>query len=399
MKKVLFIVVALLALAPVSYGATSKAAPKTLELGSPAPDFKLPGFVIEQSDSLESAQIRESVYRLQDFAQSEVLVIIFTCNHCPTAQAYESRIKKLADDYRDKSVAVVCITSNDPQAVRLDELGYTDLGDSYGETKARALYIGGFNCPYLYDGDHQAMAQAYGPVSTPHVFVFDKQRKLRYTGRIDNSENPINITKHETRNAIDALLAGRTPSVPKTRPFGCSLKWASKRESSRKAVEKWNQEQVSIEPITASAVKALVQNDSERLRLINVWATWCGACVAEFPDLVNINRMYRNRDFEVISISLDVLDNKAKALGFLQKKAASFSNFIYAGEDRDQLAEALDPSWSGAMPYTLLVSPAGKIIYRHTGMVDPLELKRAIVETKTIGRFFFNEEFPDRSLK
>src|SRR5262245_3441696 len=90
----------------------------TLPLGSAAPDFNLPG-------------VDGRNYALKDFAAAKILVIIFTCNHCPTAQYYEERIKKLVVDYKDRGVALVAISPNDPKSVRLDELGYTDLGDSF----------------------------------------------------------------------------------------------------------------------------------------------------------------------------------------------------------------------------------------------------------------------------
>lgn len=362
----------------------SAAPPPTLSLGSPAPDFKLMGFTVETAGN--QLQIRERAYTLQDFSAAEVLVLIFTCNHCPTAQAYEQRLKKLVVDYQKKPVAIIAITSNDPKAVRLDELGYTDLGDSYEDTKLRALEQQ-FNFPYLYDGDDQVVAQAYGPAATPHVFIFDKARKLRYTGRIDDGEDPREVTKRDTRAAIDALLAGQAPKVTKTRIFGCSTKWAEKRDSAKAAMERWSKEEASLESIDVAGIKALRQNAGKKLRLINLWATWCPACVAEFPDLITIHRMYRKRDFEMVTVCMDRPTRRDKALAFLQKQAASCRNYIYSGQDRDAFADALDPEWSGAMPYTLLVAPGGKVIYRHTGMIDPLELKRAIVDH--LGRYFF----------
>src|SRR6266571_2017232 len=143
--------------------------PPMLQIGAKAPDFNLPG-------------VDGKSYSLKDFADAKILVIIFTCNHCPTAQAYEQRIIKLNEDYKDKGVALVAISPNDPQAVRLDELGYTDLSDSFEEMKLRAKE-GKFTFPYLYDGRTQKTAKAYGVVATPHVYIFDHQRKLRYVGR------------------------------------------------------------------------------------------------------------------------------------------------------------------------------------------------------------------------
>ncbi len=361
------------------------AAPATLAIGSPAPDFNLRGFVIGQVAGSEP-NILERQYTFRDFAEAKVLVLIFTCNHCPTAQAYEQRIMALAHDYRDQGVAVVCISANDPLAVRLDEQSWTDLDDTYEQTKARALERG-FDFPYLYDGDKQEAGQAYGPAATPHVFIFDQARMLRYTGRIDDSENPEKVTQHETRDAIEALLAGRTPAVDKTRTFGCSIKWSDKRQSVREALDKWNQEPVSLETVDAEAIKIIAQNQTDKLRLINVWATWCGPCVIEFPELVTINRIYRNREFEMITINLDDPNLRDKALAFLKKQVASCRNTMYAEANKDLLAQALDPEWPGVIPYTLLIAPGGEIIYRCPGMIDSLDVKKAIIGY--LGRYFF----------
>ena len=242
---------------------------ETLEIGSPAPDFRLPG-------------VDGKTYALGGFRDAEILVVVFTCNHCPTAQAYEDRIQRLADDYKDKKVALVAISPNDPEAVRLDELGYSDMGDSLDEMKIRAKDKG-FRFPYLYDGQTQQVSLAYGPMATPHVFVFDRDRRLRFVGRIDDSEKPQRVTSHDTRNAIDALLAGRPVPVEKTRVFGCSIKWSDKRESAKKSLATWAKEEVGLKLIDEKAIRALVKNDGKKLRLINVWATWCGPCLVELP--------------------------------------------------------------------------------------------------------------------
>jgi peroxiredoxin len=337
----------------------------TLEIGQAAPDFCLPG-----ADGKEHC--------LKDFADAKVLVIIFSCNHCPTAQAYEGRIKKLVDDYRAKGVAVVMISPNDPKALRLDELGYTDVGDSLEDMKLRAEEQK-FNFPYLYDGDDQKVSRAYGPVATPHVFVFDSRRKLRYAGRIDDSAKPDRVKSRDTRNAIDAVLAGRPAPVEKTRTVGCSVKWSDKRPSVKASLERWAKEKVTLKRIDKAGATALVKNDSKKLRLINVWATSCGPCLGEFPELVAIHRSYRRREFELVTISLDPPEREEQALGILKEEHASSKNYLFTGENEYVLAEALDAKWEGAMPYTMLVAPGGKVVYRKQGELDPLELKRAIV--------------------
>lgn len=351
--------------------ATDAADPETLPVGSKAIDFSLPG-------------VDGKTYSLKDFAASKVLVIIFTCNHCPTAQAYEERIKQLVTDYSAKGVAVVAISPNDPLSVRLDEMGYTDVGDSFEDMKIRAKDKQ-FNFPYLYDGENSQLSMKYGPQATPHVFIFNNERILKYTGRIDDGEKPGTAKTHDTRAAIDALLTGAPVPVEKTKTFGCSIKWPDKRDYANAAIDEWAKEKVTIEELKLSDVKALLANQGTDYKLINVWATWCGPCVVEFPHFVNMNRMYRNREFELITISMDEMSKKPNALNFLTKKQASTKNYILNG-DKYKFIEALDKKWEGALPYTLFIAPGGKILYAKQGIIDPLEMKKMIADA--IGRIY-----------
>jgi peroxiredoxin len=337
---------------------------KTLEIGATAPNFALPG-------------VDGKTHRLQDFAKAKVLMVIFHCNHCPTAQAYEERIVQLHQDYQDRGVAVVVISPNDPQAVRLDELGYTDLGDSFEDMKVRARDRN-FRFPYLYDGETQETSAIFGVLATPHAFIFDEQRKLRYVGRIDDSDVKA-VKSHDARNAIDALLAGQPVPVEKTRVFGCSTKWSDKRESARQSLETWNKEPVDLKPVNEQALKQLLAKESPNYRLINVWATWCAPCIAELPKFVEMNRMYRRRKFELITISADEPSAKADALKVLKQNHVSSANYLFDEEDRDKLFDLIDEKWEGAIPYTVLLAPDGKVVYRKHGEIDPLAVKKAIV--------------------
>lgn len=349
--------------------------PVTLAIGTKAPDFKLQG-----TDG--------KMYSLSSFAKAKILVIIFTCNHCPTAQAYEDRIIQLANDYKTKGVQVVAVSPNDPDAIRLDELGYTDLSDTYAEMKLRHKQKK-FNFPYLYDGKTQATSKAYGPIATPHVFIFDKERTLRFQGRIDDVENPTKTPNtNDTRAALDELLANKEVANKTTKVFGCSIKWASKEKWLTEYQEKWAAEPVSLETIDETGIKDLLKNNSDKLRLINVWATWCGPCVTEFTDFITINRMYRGRDFEFVSISADNPSQKDKALKFLKTSQASGKNYIFNTDDKYKLIEAIDPKWQGALPYTLLVEPGGKIVYAKWGRIIVPEMKKTIVENTLIGRYY-----------
>jgi len=344
----------------------------SLAIGSTAPNFSLPG-------------VDGKTYTLQSFAKSKFLVVIFTCDHCPTAQAYEDTIKKLVTDYTPKNVAFVAISPNDAGSIRLDEMGYTDLGDTFDEMKIRAKEKS-FNFPFLFDGATSSVSMLYGPQATPHVFIFDQQRKLRFTGRIDDAFGVPGAAKSfDTKNALNELVANQPVKVEKTKTFGCSIKWPAKHDLVAAEAAKWKEEKVALEKLSIDSLKALLANNTKNFRLVNVWATWCGPCVTEFPDFVTINRMYRLRNFETISISMDELGRTPAALSFLEKKQASFKNYIADG-DKSQIIDAINKDWQGALPYTALIAPGGKIIYSTQGAIDPYEMKKLIVNS--LGRVF-----------
>lgn len=344
-----------------------------LAIGAPAPDFDLPG-------------VDGRNHRLAEFADAEALAVVFTCNHCPTAQAYEDRLVALAREYQPRGVAFVAVSPNDPKSLRRDEMGYTDVGDELDDMRVRAEEKG-FPFPYLYDGDDQSASMAYGPVATPHVFLFDANRRLRYAGRIDDADDPRKARSHDARNAIEAVLAERDVPVSVTRAFGCSIKWAGKSESVAEAQTAWEAEPVTLTEIAAPAARELASNPGDGWLLVNLWASWCAPCVAELPELADMQRTYGHRGLSVVTISIDEPETREAAVELLEKLHIPLQNYIYEGSDRDALADAVDPRWPGSLPHTVLIAPGGTAVYRAPGAFDPLAVRRAIVDR--LGRTYF----------
>ena len=172
-----------------------------LAIGASLPHFTLPSV---DGTSIDSRLIKDLL-----------LVVVFTCNHCPYAQAYEDRLISLGEHFDEEGVQFVLINSN-------DATDYPE--DSFEAMKKRSLQKS-FPFPYCFD-ESQNIAKAFGALCTPHCFVFNHERKLKYKGRVDdNWENPSEVTEQNLRDAIEAVLKGESPKVPEANAIGCSIKW------------------------------------------------------------------------------------------------------------------------------------------------------------------------------
>lgn len=387
--KFLPIAAAILVSSAALFAVTPKDLPEgftTLEIGDAAPDFSLPG-----TDG--------KTYTLSDFSGSDILVIYFTGTHCPTSHGAMGRVLEFVEDFSDESFEFVAINPNHSSGLRPDEFGHTDYDETFADSKRYAEDYG-WTFPFLYDGDTQSVAKAYGCLATPHVLIFDKDRKLRYNGRFDDSRfaDASTVKQPDTRNAVEAMLAGKPVPVETTRPHGCSTKWRERNLHVVEEEKEWQGREAVLEDIDAKGVAALRANGTEKLRLINVWATWCGPCVEEFPDLTAIARKFSRREFELITISLDQPSHKERAREFLGKHRAVLSdklrksvakegrttnNYIYTGSSVDDLAEVLDPEWPGPIPYSVLIDQEGNVLYRKLGKIDPDVVRKQILETLT----------------
>ena len=354
-----------------------------LKIGSPAPEFNLPG-------------IDDRQHTPADYAKSDLLMVAFLSNHCPDSHATQDRLMKFYKEFKSKGLGLVAINPNNPIGLRPDELGYSKYNDSLPEMKLYARESG-FDFDYLYDGETQAAAHAFGCLATPHVFIFDKERKLRYQGRFDDSrfKDEASVTAPDARNAVEALLAGKPVSVTETKTHGCSTKWLSKVSGVAKDNEKWEKGEVDVETIDAAGVAALRKNDTNKVRMFNVWATWCGPCVEEFPELVKTSRKFGLRNFEFISISMDdpatiktvkkFLENKNNVLPeklkpSLAAEGRKTNSYLFNSANQDELIKALDPDWKGPIPYTLIIAPGGEVIARIADSVDGERLRSTILQ-------------------
>lgn len=333
----------------------------TLALGAQAPEFSLPG-------------IDGKIHSLRDYEDKKVMVVIFTCNHCPIAQMYEARTKQLNADYRDKSVGIVAIQPNDPNAIRVDELDSSDVSDSLAEMKIRAAYKH-IDYTYLYDGATQSAANAYGPKATPHVFVFDSGRKLRYEGRFDDNYRLELVKSNDARNAIEALLADKPVPVGHTGVFGCSTKWKYKEKDRLNRLRKIEAEPVNLVEATPEDLKSLRSNGAGKLVLVSFWNTRSGESIGLLSEFETTYQMYSDRDFDFVSVSTNAAGDRAEVLKVLQEQHASTRNLLLTEDAQGSFN--IKPK--SILPHSVLISPEGKILFEKEGELDILQLRRTIL--------------------
>lgn len=334
---------------------------RPLALGGTMPAFRLMG-----TDGV--------MHAADDWKQSKVLVVAFLCNHCTESQIYEARVNSMAQSLASKGVALVAIQSSNPKAVTEKELAWSDGGDSLEDMKERASFRK-FRFPYLYDGELGKVALSFGATVAPSVYVFDRDRKLRYSGRIDNDPADGPATVHSAAIAISELLADKPVSTAETKAIGCKLRLGAQTA----AVPLTDGGAVNVALASAEMLSKLRHNPTGKLLLINFYATWCGPCVTEFPGLMATNRMYRDRAFAFTTVSSNVPAEQPEVLAFLKKMKATTTNLLYGSDDTYAMQEAFDPDAGSAVPVTVLLSPQGDVLFHEQGEIDLMAIRRAIL--------------------
>ena len=367
-----------------------------LQAGDPAPDFALPG-----ADG--------KTYSLASFKHADVLAVLFLANHCPTSQMCEDRVIALVEKYRKQSFALVAISPNDPAAVMPHQLDRSDVGDSLAEMTLRARRKK-YNFPYLYDGRTQATTLAFGPSVTPHLFVFDKARKLRYDGRwnlmLFNERSP-----SFAAGAIDTLLAGKTPRKASYSAYGSPIRWGYLRQQADQATARWNRKPVALTDLGAPAIKTLIANDTPLLRVMCFWSLDDAQTAAQFPRLIALRRIYEYRPFELITVNLDPPPRRNDVLAFLKTHHAAApkpsqyrrpnappvppnvfktGDGALFGSSRDTSpastrAGKTPPAPTAPCPRTLVIMPGGEVLHTQTHAPDVRTLRKQITKIFTGG--------------
>lgn len=335
---------------------STKAAPI---IGVPAPEFELKD-LSGQPHALKSSR-------------GKLTVVAFISARCPISNAYKDRIKAIAEDYAKQGVAFLAINAS--------------ADESVDEVRAHAE-ANNFNFTILKD-EGNVVADAYAAERTPKVYVIDAESVLRYQGRIDNSQNPRLVKRHDLREALDELLAGKAVSIPSTQALGCIIQRdgrtgdLAQSKTPRPAVSK----PVATKPAAKTTAKAsatpkvtllkpaafaqLIKQSKGKVLIVNFWATWCGPCVAEFPELVKLDQAYRDKGVRLVGVTADdVTDLKTKVIPFLREQKAGYENFLQDTDDPQEMVDVVMKDWPGVLPATFVYDKTGKLVWHRFGIID-----------------------------
>jgi peroxiredoxin len=349
-----------------------------MKIGTEAPDFRLPG-----TDG--------KMHSMDEYRKGKLLVVFFESVHCPVSQNYEDRMIALYNKYHPMGIDFVAINPNNPSAVMMSELNYTDLGDSPAEMKIRVKQR---NIPwnYLYDGETQAITQKYGAIATPHVFIFDKDRKLQYQGRIDDNQNEDLVKIHDAADAIDELLAGQPVANPNRPAFGCSTKWLEKSVGWQKEQDKISAQPVNLTQASLDDLKSIRANAGPKVAVIHFWNSSDKSLASDFKDLETTWYWYANRPFTYTTVNTDPAANTDKILAYLKSQRAYNTNVQMNPADLKEAQAVFESTWAPKEEFTVVIAPGGKIVYSEKGPVNVQNIRHAVLQT-----FPDNRSFPGQA--
>jgi thiol-disulfide isomerase/thioredoxin len=307
---------------------------RKLSVGDQAPDW---------SELIGTDDKKHSLENYRDFS---VLVIVFTCNHCPVAKMYEDRFVAFSKQYKKKGVSFVAISCSLFPADRLEKMKQHSDEKKY---------------PFDYVTDPtQQTGRDYGATATPHVFVLNKKRQIAYMGAFDDSKDPQKAERHYVRDAVEALLAKKKIEIIETRQFGCAIEYRKKLSGD-----------IALKVVGPREFKAVLAKQKGKVVVVDFWATWCLPCLKHFPKTVGWSCKYPKNKLVVISLSMDDSDPESKeaALTFLKKQNATIINLMsnLGGEEKAMAAFEID---GGAIPHFKIYDRKGKVFKTFGGDPD-----------------------------
>jgi peroxiredoxin len=319
-------------------------APIPPTVGQPAPDFTL-------------ADLSGKTHSLKDY-RGKGVVVSFISARCPISNAYKDRIRAIADEYEKRGVAFLGVNSSADESIE----------------EARA-YAAKNNLDFtILKDEGNVVADAYAAERTPKVYLIDGEGVLRYQGRIDNSQNPRLVKRDDLREALNEMLSGKPVSVAETKALGCLIKRVQDAKAAP-AMPPAKTAAAQAEPKVGTLKPAdfpkFKDSAKGKVLVLNFWATWCGPCVAEFPELVALDAKYRDKGMKLVGITTDdAEDVQPKVIPFIKKHHVKFDIVRQDTDDPEEMMNQITKDWNGVIPVTFVYDKQGNLAYTRFGIID-----------------------------
>ena len=316
-------------------------------------------------------------YTQNSFSNYQNIAVIFYSNHCRVSQKFEKLIIQLSNILANNKSNLILVSPNFENAILPDEKAYSDVGDSFEEMKIRAKKKN-FNFPYLYDGENQSLANQMGVKATPHGFLFNKNRKLIYSGRIGD------LNKAYDLNSSDLFIAYLKEkkginSFFQTKVFGTSIKTREDLHLADKVRKRYSEETIRVTHATQKKLKFFLNHPSESPKLVYVWSNEDKENRDNLLAISSVYKIYRKRGLKVYTVCIgENLNLTKETLSMAQLSAV---NFLIDGKDFSPLAKYHPNGGEKVTPFTVLLDKNGKIILNNIGFFDHLLYKIKIKES------------------
>ena len=327
------------------------------------PKFLLPG-------------ISDKYYKNNDFNKSGNLGIVFLSNHCPISQKFQDYLVDLKSMIDSTENDFFVVSPNNESAIDPDDLAYSDLGDSFLEMKTRAKHKN-YNFPYLYDGKRQELTNALNVKVTPSAFVFNKNRKLTYFGRIGGNNEIKDITELDFYKAL--MRSNLETTLIKTQVYGSKVKVADDIKTTEAKLKRYSKETVKLSVLEKRNLDFIKRIQIGKLKLIYIWANNDKEKRDNLLAISNIHKTYRKRGLAVITVCVESSENANLIRNELERAQLSALNFLVEGQDFSPLTSFVPNSVKSITPLCVLVNKQ-KVIHHQGGKVENHILRRKILD-------------------